>query len=130
MTRAELVAEVLRLDGEATDGPWFVGSDNQYGINVSGIFSEHRNTDSVRTLIVETGGEFCDLEEKDADAIAFYRTAAPRLARDNAMLRARADWLLARIVTEEWPGHGDDCHCRTCKAIAAMFDVLEDANND
>ena len=81
MTPDELIAETLRLDAEATKGPWSYATWPKT--------SDGRQSPS----IIADGGYgvlACDGPEngphsRDAEAITVYRTAAPRLAR---MLRA------------------------------------------
>ena len=75
MTPDELIAETLRLDGEATKGPWnHIDGDGSVW-----------NADDMGRCIANT--DHCPNEKMNinAEAIAHNRTAAPLLAR---MLRA------------------------------------------
>ena len=72
MTESDrIIAEVLRLDAEATKGPWN---------HIDGDGSVWRD-DENQTCIANT--DHCPNDNMDANAemIAAYRTAAPRLAR-------------------------------------------------
>ena len=88
MTPDELIAETLRLDAEATKGPWSYATWPKT--------SDGRQSPS----IIADGGYgvlACDGPEngphsRDAEAITVYRTAAPRLAR---MLRGAIDTMTA-----------------------------------
>ena len=71
LTDQEL-SEVLRLDGEATEGPWEVKR-----------FGSYWEVDDVTWFPVYPNGE--DTSEgnyEDAHLIATYRSAAPRMARE------------------------------------------------
>ena len=82
MTPEELIAETLRLDAEATKGPW--------------VYTDHGDIERIESRTLEVcdfgcpGGWSGDLKGNaprgmDMELILSYRTAAPRLAR---MLRA------------------------------------------
>ena len=72
MTESDrIIAEVLRLDAEATKGPWnHIDGDGS-------VWHDDEN----QTCIANT--DHCPNDNMDANAemIAAYRTAAPRLAR-------------------------------------------------
>jgi hypothetical protein len=83
----ETIAEVLRLDEEATQGPWepFAGSVVREG----------------ETAYLVHGGP-----DTDAALVAYYRTAAPALAREVQRLQAEVDVLEGRA----WVCQGPDCY--------------------
>ena len=91
------VEEVLRLDREATEGPWTMIIGNQG----RGALA-HVETDGE----TEAGVTICSINkraqggkgETNADLIAFYRSAAPALAR--ALIAARADLSAPRAEVE------------------------------
>ena len=78
MDITETIAEVLRLDEEATPGPW-----EPFGGSV---------VEADETAYIVHGGE-----ANDADLIAYYRTAAPALAREVQRLQAEVERLRAEI---------------------------------
>lgn len=77
----ETVAEVLRLDAEATEGPW--DEDGIYmGIRHLGKHCSH-------WYYYNSDGDLIPVPlDKDAAIIAYYRTAAPALAREVQRLQA------------------------------------------
>ena len=91
------VEEVLRLDREATEGPWTMIIGNQG----RGALA-HVETDGE----TEAGVTICSINkraqggkgETNADLIAFYRSAAPALAR--ALIAARADLSALRSLDQ------------------------------
>ena len=97
MTPEELIAETLRLDGEATKGPWSYATWPKT--------SDGRQSPS----IIADGGYgvlACDGPEngphsRDAEAIAHNRTAAPLLAR---MLRVAMNY-----ISGDETKHADQC---------------------
>lgn len=110
MTPDELIAETLRLDAEATKGPWSYATWPKT--------SDGRQSPS----IIADGGYgvlACDGPEngphsRDAEAITVYRTAAPRLAR---MLRVAIECL----VSEE-----DNPHIGNAKALAEIERIAQE----
>ena len=95
-----LIDEVLRLDKEATNGPWQVwdgpeyvggGADLCIGHGETWLtnMNERSHRDRNITIAQDFGPEPNEAEELEitreqranADAIALYRTAAPKLAR-------------------------------------------------
>ena len=101
MTPDELIAETLRLDGEATKGPWrFVRpgrvESTTTGLSLAfcGPAGIYKNGSSVRTTE--------DQCEWNAITVAHNRTAAPLLAR---MLRVAKD---ALVCAEDNCGHVRD----------------------
>ena len=88
MTPDELIAETLRLDAEATKGPWSYATWPKT--------SDGRQSPS----IIADGGYgvlACDGPEngphsRDAEAITVYRTAAPLLARIAKMQLEYTAW--------------------------------------
>ena len=89
MTPDELIAETLRLDAEATSGPW--------------VYTDHGDIERIESHTLEVcdfgcpGGWSGDLKGNaprgmDMELILSYRTAAPRLAR---MLRGAIDTMTA-----------------------------------
>ena len=71
-----LIAETLRLDGEATQGPWFEGVNGDV-VRTTEMF----DYDSPSVRVADPRNP--DIEKKVSDCIliASYRTSAPRLAR-------------------------------------------------
>lgn len=104
-----LADEVLRLDGEATPGPWEHGDDC-----LEGIVGEHslRGPDGIRLGVLR--------ECSDVSAAATYRTAAPRLAHALKAATGEAERLRAEVgrLTEN------------CNAIGAQHDRLISAFYD
>ena len=121
-----LIAEVRRLDAEATKGPWFYNS-------YSGVFSEpvSREYDvAVEALpddapaeafdgLVEpccahvpvVGGDTATAQgARDAALIAAYRTAAPLLAAECSRLQERVRVLegALRVVYRGWHERSDE----------------------
>lgn len=79
----ELIAEVRRLDAEATKGPWDSEYDgNGYHINGGGVFV----------------GDHYEGYREDAALIAHYRTAAPLLADECSRLQERVRVLVEALV--------------------------------
>jgi len=83
-----IIAEVKRLDGEATKAPWAVSHAPHLGLKFS----------------VMGGGEvLCTISEwspnvdrADSELIAYYRNNAPKLAAEVERLRAELAALRAR----------------------------------
>lgn len=73
-----LIAETLRLDGEATQGPWHVQMDG----GTIRTTAPHEDGDKGAS-ITTTYFTSVDVEHlvSNAEMIAEYRTSAPRLAR-------------------------------------------------
>ena len=91
MTPDELIAETLRLDGEATKGPWnHIDGDGSVW-----------NADDMGRCIANT--DHCPNEKMNinAEAIAHNRTAAPLLAR---MLRVAMNY-----ISGDETKHADQC---------------------
>lgn len=94
----ESVVEVLRLDAEATPGPWITRS-RQPGMRIIPI----------RSIYAPTCGRNCNecndtstcpaysRETESTDLTAYYRTAAPALAREVQRLQAEVERLKAEI---------------------------------
>jgi len=100
MTPDELIAETLRLDGEATKGPWrFVRpgrvESTTTGLSLAfcGPAGIYKNGSSVRTTE--------DQCEWNAITVAHNRTAAPLLAR---MLRVAMNY-----ISGDETKHADQC---------------------
>lgn len=76
MNDAEMIAETLRLDAEATCSPWcFMPPGDGNGDTRRWSVGESLEDDPPIALLVNWH------EEQNARLIAFYRTAAPTLAR-------------------------------------------------
>ena len=98
MTPDELIAETLRLDAEATKGPW--------------VYTDHGDIERIESRTLEVcdfgcpGGWSGDLKGNaprgmDMELILSYRTAAPRLAR---MLRVAMNY-----ISGDETKHADQC---------------------
>lgn len=98
MTPDELIAETLRLDAEATSGPW--------------VYTDHGDIERIESRTLEVcdfgcpGGWSGDLKGNaprgmDMELILSYRTAAPRLAR---MLRVAMNY-----ISGDETKHADQC---------------------
>ena len=98
MTPDELIAETLRLDGEATKGPWSYATWPKT--------SDGRQSPS----IIADGGYgvlACDGPEngphsRDAEAITVYRAAAPRLARMLEVMVSATQYIKSPNMVEPW----------------------------
>lgn len=102
MSMDETIAEVLRLDAEATPGPWHyephwgdvydtsgeppyrsrrgVTDDPEDGAAIVGARGQDVIHEGTFTAYDQTAGHI-GLTEEDRSLIAYYRTAAPALAR-------------------------------------------------
>jgi len=90
----ETIAEVLRLDELSevlSPAPW----------HVSGVDPQHVRDDADEA----TADAYCS---NDAALIAYYRTAAPALAREVQRLQAEVDAALAVLRRYEWAGEVED----------------------
>jgi hypothetical protein len=106
----ETIAEVLRLDAKATQGPW--------------VRTRTGATMAVAGCGGSRGGVYTLAESAypsmSADLIAYYRTAAPALAREVQRLQAEVDRLRGPHrhcyhCLEDLPqGATDDC-CDGCR---------------
>ncbi len=137
----ETIAEVLRLDAEATQGPWhyephwgdvydFTGKppyrsrqgvtdDFEDGAAIVGARGQDVIYEGTFTAYEQTAGHI-GLTEEDHTLIAYYRTAAPVLAREVQRLQAEVDRLRGPHrrcyhCLEDLPqGATDDC-CDGCR---------------
>ena len=107
-TTAEQLAEVARLDREATPGPWRV---SRYG-NVQGLPSKLGTCQQIADVDPLREGEIGN-READAALIVAARTLLPAGAADLADLRAAA-----RVAVEAWDSG------RLNVATSAAFDRL------
>lgn len=94
----ETIAEILRLDEEATPGPW-----EPWGGSV---------VEADETAYIVHGGQ-----ANDAALIAYYRTAAPALALEVQRLQAEVDVLEGRA----WVCQGPDCYAIHPMTTASVF---------
>lgn len=94
MSMDETIAEVLRLDAEATQGPWDA--------------LDSSNPEDPAPFVAQTGmGDVITGDvfyTPDADIIAYYRTAAPALAREVQRLQAEVG------ILQEIRQRGCDCN--------------------
>ena len=89
----ETIAEVLRLDELSevlSPAPW----------HVSGVDSQHVRDDADEA----TADAYCS---NDAALIAYYRTAAPALAREVQRLQGEVERLLDARTIDRLQAHGD-----------------------
>ena len=94
MSMDETIAEVLRLDAEATQGPWRwsppKGHSCEAFIGVCSFGDEGGGWD------MQTTGN--PPEDIDAELIGYYRTAAPALAREVQRLQAEIQPRIERSI--------------------------------
>lgn len=94
----ETIAEVLRLDGAATPGPW---------VDIPDAWEVWRDDEDLGGPVCSVPDEGGMLDRSDADLIAYYRTAAPALARE--VQRLRLD-------------HADECLGSCCEGYNLGYD--------
>lgn len=93
---SRLIAETLRLDGEATIGPW--AHDPPRFTGDGGRLHEEHGVSVAYTPVASSSGPrgtVCIEAEKanvNAALIALYRTSAPRLARIAKMQSEYIEW--------------------------------------
>lgn len=97
----KLCDEVLRLDAEATAIPWLVKDHPTHPI--WGINTEDGE------IIIPWNGKRVNVKA-NFDAIAYYRTAAPTLAREVERLREQVKQLANNFI--RYAGHDTSCPSR------------------
>ena len=117
MTINETIAEVLRLDAQATPGPWYPqATDDRLCMNASYVSTDPKSglrdmdpqsaerdcrPGSVVAITLLQSPRLANVRDQrwdeNTDLIAYYRTAAPALAREVRRLQAEVSRL-----QEEW----------------------------
>lgn len=116
MSTEDLIEEVLRLDGEATPGPWEQGRMVDAGDDGPEIIAAAEG-DMVRG-VCDCGFDSSNAA-RDARLIATYRTACPELAREvERLARELADWQSGRKYAGGHDGQPIDVARRVYKTVA------------
>lgn len=88
-----LIAEVRRLDAEATPGPWVAEPDG--GPHRGRV--EERSPRGIETIAYTYCGAYDGHGARNAELVAYFRTAAPLLASECSRLQERVRVLEAAL---------------------------------